>query len=100
MTVAEAAAYLKVTPKTVYRWLNDGKLPGVKIGGNTWRVHRATLEGWMRQRSIERIIANAPRVTQEWLDRVGERREWILKGMGGVPFKGDEIDEMIDEGRR
>ncbi len=43
LTVEEAAAYLRVTPPTVYRLLRAGKLPGVKVG-RQWRVRLADLE--------------------------------------------------------
>ncbi len=43
MTPAEAAAYLRVNPQTVYRLLNAGTLPGAKVG-RTWRVRRADLD--------------------------------------------------------
>ena len=43
LTVEEAAAYLRVTPPTVYRLLRAGKLPGVKVG-RQWRVRLVDLE--------------------------------------------------------
>jgi excisionase family DNA binding protein len=33
LTVEEVADRLKVTPRTVYRWIDDGKLKALKIGG-------------------------------------------------------------------
>jgi len=98
MTVEEAADYLQVNPKTLYRWLREGEVPGIKLGGNVWRVKKATLDEWVSRRSLQNVFEQAPRLTQEWLDRVRARRERLLEGMGGVPFRGDELDEMIDEG--
>ena len=43
LTVEEAAAYLRVTPATVYRLLRAGKLPGVRVG-RQWRVRRTALD--------------------------------------------------------
>jgi len=100
MTVAEAAEYLKVTPKTVYRWLNEGSLPGAKIGGNTWRVSREELERWFRPQAGLRVVRPARPVTAEWLEKMARQRAELLEQMGGVPFKGDEIERMIDEGRK
>jgi excisionase family DNA binding protein len=40
MTVAEAAAYLKVSKFTIKRWLRAGKLQGCKLAGNRWRVFK------------------------------------------------------------
>ena len=33
LTVEEVAERLKVTPRTVYRWIDDGKLKALKIQG-------------------------------------------------------------------
>ncbi len=46
MTVQEVAEYLNVDPKTVYRLVNRGKLPGFKVGGS-WRFQRDDLDGWI-----------------------------------------------------
>lgn len=36
-TPKEVADYLKVTERTVYRWIGDGALPAFKIG-RQWRI--------------------------------------------------------------
>lgn len=46
MTIAEAAAYLRVNPQTVYRRLQSGELPGAKVG-RSWRVRRADLDRFL-----------------------------------------------------
>lgn len=43
MTVTDVAKYLKVTPRTVYSFLESGTLKGIKIG-RSWRVRRRDLE--------------------------------------------------------
>lgn len=35
MSTAEAAAYLKVHPTTVGRWIRDGHLDAIHVGGKT-----------------------------------------------------------------
>ncbi len=42
LTVEEAAAYLRVSRATVWRWCKTRKVPAVKIG-REWRILRATL---------------------------------------------------------
>jgi excisionase family DNA binding protein len=39
-TVEQVAALIGKNPETVRRWLRDGKLPGVRLGGTKagWRV--------------------------------------------------------------
>lgn len=39
MTPGEAAAALKISSKTLYRRLEDGTIPGIKIG-SIWRCRR------------------------------------------------------------
>jgi excisionase family DNA binding protein len=42
LTIEEAADYLKLTPYTVRRYLREGKLPGLRVGGQ-WRIGREDL---------------------------------------------------------
>ena len=32
MTLSEVAAYLRCSKRTMYAWLHDGKITGVKVG--------------------------------------------------------------------
>lgn len=41
LTVAEVAARLRVSDQTVYRWIRNQRIEGIRIGENSWRV-RAT----------------------------------------------------------
>ena len=43
LTVAEAAAILKVAQNTVRNWLKSGKLKGIKIE-RLWRIRAADLD--------------------------------------------------------
>ena len=47
LTPQEVAEKLKVPRKTVYTWLNQGKLKGHKIG-DLWRVKESDLEEFIR----------------------------------------------------
>ena len=46
MTTDEAAAYLKMSTRTVRLLLGAKKLPGVKVG-NTWRLSKAALDAFV-----------------------------------------------------
>lgn len=46
MTVEETAAYLKLSPQVVRRWLREKKLPGVKIG-KEWRIAKEDLDAFI-----------------------------------------------------
>ena len=47
LTCDEAAEYLRLHPRTVCRLLQQGKLPGVKVG-RQWRILRADLDAHLR----------------------------------------------------
>ena len=40
LTVGEAAHYLRVSKRTIYRWTRDGKLPAYLIGNHRNRRYR------------------------------------------------------------
>ena len=45
LTVRDVSELLDVSEKTVYRWLNDGKLPGYRMSGQ-YRFSRAEILEW------------------------------------------------------
>jgi excisionase family DNA binding protein len=49
MTVGEVAAVLRVSSMTVYRLINAGQLPAVRIG-RSFRVHEAELDRYLAER--------------------------------------------------
>src|SRR5687768_14124320 len=46
MTLEEVAKYLKLQPQTVYKWAQEGQLPGAKLG-KEWRFRRSLIEEWV-----------------------------------------------------
>jgi len=48
-TIAEIAAYLKLSQRTAWRWCKSGRLPAFKIG-HQWRVAQSDLEEFIRGR--------------------------------------------------
>jgi excisionase family DNA binding protein len=46
LTLEEAAAYLRVHPRTMARLLTERELPGLKVG-RQWRIRRADLDAWV-----------------------------------------------------
>ena len=52
MTVEEAAGYLRVGKKTIYRLLWQGKIPATKVG-QQWRFNKASIDEWLRQKPAE-----------------------------------------------
>lgn len=50
MTVEETCRYLKITPRTLYRYLRSRQIPAFKLG-KEWRFVRSDLEQWIRERT-------------------------------------------------
>jgi len=48
LTIDEVAKLMKVSLKTVYRWINAGQLPAAKIGYKTYRVFENDLIKFLR----------------------------------------------------
>ena len=48
LTIREVADDLKVTERTLYRLVQEGKLPAFKVG-NSWRFRREDLERWISE---------------------------------------------------
>ncbi len=46
MTVKQLATYLNVNERTVLKLVQDGALPGVKVG-NQWRFRKAMIDTWL-----------------------------------------------------
>ncbi len=48
MTIDGLAEYLKISKSTLYKLVQDGKLPGQKIG-KRWRFHKEAIDEWLKQ---------------------------------------------------
>ena len=57
MTAKEAADYLKLAERTLVRLAHEGKIPGVKIGGQ-WRFRRALLDEYLDTLASESVNAS------------------------------------------
>jgi excisionase family DNA binding protein len=49
LTLAEAAALLQVSTRTLQRMIRSSKLPAFKVGGQ-WRVRESQLREWIERR--------------------------------------------------
>ena len=109
-TVAEAAALLRVSKPTIWRWIRSGCLPARRMGERIVRIRRAELDALTEGRKqrggpepwwAKYIISTGdPSVSEEeWLRRVHEINEQILEDRGGVPIDDDSLP-YIHEARR
>ena len=56
LTAKEAAEYLKLAERTLVRLAHEGKIPGVKIGGQ-WRFRRALLDEYLDTLASESVTS-------------------------------------------
>jgi len=50
LDVEDLAKYLKLQKQTIYNWLNQGKISGMKIGG-VWRFDKQEIDKWLKSQS-------------------------------------------------
>jgi len=47
--IDELSDYLKLKRQTIYNWLHEGKISGIKVGG-VWRFDRREIDNWLKSR--------------------------------------------------
>jgi excisionase family DNA binding protein len=52
MNIRQASQYLGVSPDTLYKYVNEQKIPAFKLG-NRWRFKKSKLDQWMEEKSTE-----------------------------------------------
>lgn len=50
LDVEELAKYLKLQKQTIYNWLSQRKISGIKLGG-VWRFDKREVDRWLRSQS-------------------------------------------------
>ena len=50
LDVDDLAKYLKLQKQTIYNWLNQRKISGIKIGG-VWRFDKAEIDKWLKSQA-------------------------------------------------
>ena len=56
MSAKELAGYLKLNEITIYKCVNDGKIPGFKVG-RQWRFDREKIDELIREGTIDKDIS-------------------------------------------
>jgi len=52
MNIREASQYLGVSADTLYKYVNEQKIPAFKLG-NRWRFKKSKLDQWMEEKSSQ-----------------------------------------------
>ena len=53
MDVEELANYLKLRKQTIYNWLNQNKITGLKVGG-VWRFDKRDIDKWLDSKRVSK----------------------------------------------
>ena len=48
LTVSQTAKYLKLSEKTVRRYINDGRLSASKVGNRSWRIKASDVDDYIQ----------------------------------------------------
>ncbi len=56
LTVPEVAGWARVHPKTVYRWINDGKLEAIQFGPRTYRIPEDAVRKFLRKLGYANLV--------------------------------------------
>jgi len=52
MDTDELAKYLKLEKQTIYNWLHQKKISGIKVG-HVWRFNKKAINEWLSSHMIE-----------------------------------------------
>ncbi|MCM8765357.1 MAG: helix-turn-helix domain-containing protein [Candidatus Omnitrophica bacterium] len=51
MDINELADYLKLEKQTLYNWLHQKRISGIKVG-RVWRFDRNSIDRWLKSRVV------------------------------------------------
>lgn len=54
MNIGELAEYLKLEKQTIYNWLHEKKISGIKVG-HVWRFDRSSVNRWLKSRTVNAV---------------------------------------------
>ena len=92
LKIKDVASLLQVSEKTIYRWVNDHKIPSYKVNGQ-YRFKRDELEAW-----LQRSRQESPAETMDGNTQIsGEVDLVTLLHHGGIFYKisGDNVERVI-----
>jgi excisionase family DNA binding protein len=53
LTIEEVAAYLRLTPQTIYKWAQEKRIPAAKLG-KEWRFRKSIIDQWLDEQILSR----------------------------------------------
>jgi len=92
LTPEDVATRLKLAKNTVYIWLREGRLPGIRMG-RTWRVRAEDLDAFVDAGTATSASGTQPQVDEdEHDDSVPPIWEWMASVFGDIPQ--EELDRV------
>ena len=93
MTVEELSRYLRVTKRTIYRLIDKGAVPAVKVG-RKWRFDREAVDNWLHAEKEEGklrilVVDDDELITvlfRETLERMGHTVITAGDGLEGLKY--------------
>ena len=62
MSIEELAAYLKLEKQTIYNWLHEKKISGIKVG-HVWRFDKNAIDKWLKAQTVNAVPSNEKKKT-------------------------------------
>lgn len=56
LTISQVAEWARVSTKTIYRWIESGKIPVVKFGQRTYRIPAGAVIEQLKQAGYENLV--------------------------------------------
>jgi excisionase family DNA binding protein len=56
LTIQEVADWVKVSTKTLYRWISDNKIPAIRLGNRTYRIPEKAIIDYLRQNGYDYLL--------------------------------------------
>jgi excisionase family DNA binding protein len=64
LTVLEVAEWARVHPKTVYRWIKDGRLEAIQFGPRTFRIPEDAIGKFLNKNGYNKSVADRKSIGQ------------------------------------
>ena len=58
LTVQEVARWAKVSTKSIYRWIESGKISAVKLSKRTYRIPASAVIAYLKTSGYDHLIAD------------------------------------------
>ena len=85
MTLKETAKYLKLSEITIYRMIQRGDIPAIKLG-RSWRVHRNTLEEFLHRLAYP-ISSEPSDVSRDMIDILEHEIDRLVPSNESLPMR-------------